>query len=265
MISAIIQARMGSSRLGGKVMMKVLDKPLLQHMIERLKYSQYIEEIIIATTTNERDGEIVNLCEKLNINFFCGSENDVLDRYYNTAKKNNVDIIVRMTSDCPLIDPEISDKVISYYIKNQDRFDYVSNMHPPTYPDGLDTEIFPFDVLEKTWDNAKQPHEREHVSPYIWDNPSTFRIGNVTHEKELHLQERWTLDYEKDYLFLKRVFEELYPTKKIFYMNDVLDLLNRKPEIRKINQDYAGMNWWANEWEKLKTTDTLRSGKKQLR
>lgn len=256
---------MASSRLGEKVIMDILGKPLLQHMIERLQHSKYLEDIIIATTTSEKDDRIVDLCEKIGVKTFRGCEDDVLDRYYNATKQYGVNIIVRMTSDCPLIDPKITDRVIKYYLDNRDKFDFVSNMHPPTFPDGLDVEVIPFKTLEKAWKEAKKPHEREHVSPYIWDNPEIFRIGNVAHTEELHLKERWTLDYKEDYLFIKRVFEELYPLKKIFYMEDILELLNKKSEIRRINQKYAGMNWWANEWDKLKTKDTLRAGKKQLR
>lgn len=265
MIAAIVQARMGSTRLGGKVMMEVLGKPLLQHMIERLHHSQYLEDIIIATTIDKKDDNIMALCEKIGVKTFRGSEEDVLDRYYNATKQYNVDIIVRMTSDCPLIDPKVVDRVIKYYFDNKDEFDFVSNMHPPTFPDGLDVEVIPFKTLKKAWQEAKKSYEREHVSPYIWDNPKMFKIGNVAYTDELHLKERWTLDYEEDYFFIKRVFEELYSKRNIFYMEDILELLNRKPEIRKINQKYAGMNWWANQWGNLKTKDTLRTEKKQVR
>jgi spore coat polysaccharide biosynthesis protein SpsF len=265
MIKAIIQARMGSSRFTGKVLKEVVGKPLLQLMIERVQSSKLIEEIIIATTGEESDNPISDLASKLDVSLFRGSMNDVLDRYYKAARQYNAKVIVRLTADCPLVDPEVSDRVIQYYLDNQDRFDYVSNMHPPTFPDGLDTEVIPFEVLERAWEKAKKTYEREHVTPYIWDNPEIFRIGNVENDEELHLKERWTVDYEEDYIFIKQVYEHLYCSGKIFHMKDVLELQDRKPEIREINRKYNGMNWWANEWDNLKTKSTLRALKKQKR
>jgi len=263
LIKAVIQARMGSSRLRAKVLKEVAGKPLLQLMLERVQCCRLIEGIIIATTVREINDPIVDLTSKLNVEVFRGNEDDVLDRYYKAAKQFNIKTIVRLTSDCPLIDPQVTDRVVQYYLDNQDRFDYVSNMHPPTFPDGLDTEVIPFDILERAWKEAKKPHEREHVTPYIWDNPEVFRIGNVENNEELHLKERWTVDYEEDYLFVKQVYEHLYNAGRVFYMKDILELLDRQPEIRKINQKYMGMNWWANEWNNLKTKNTLRALKKQ--
>lgn len=237
MIAAIIQARMSSTRFPEKVLKPVVGKPLLAHIIERLKNSKYLEQIIVATTLNERDKSIVEFCKKNNIDFFVGSEEDVLDRYYQTAKKFKIGVIVRVTSDDPLIDPAIVDKVIHHYMKN--KLDFVSNNLKRTYPLGLDLEVFSFKTLEKAWLDAKTAFEREHVTPYIGKNPQSFRIANVENEVDLSGL-RWTVDYEEDYKFVKAVYENLYEKKRIFLMNDVLKLLVEKPEIAEINKGISG-------------------------
>jgi len=262
-IKTIIQARLGSTRFKGKILKEVLGKPLLQHMIERLQHSQYASDIIIATTIEKRDNPIENLSSSLKIPCFAGSENDVLDRYYKAAKKYETDVVVRLTSDCPLIDPEITDRVIQFYLDNKEKYDFVSNMHPPTFPDGLDTEVIPFYALEKSWNEAHKIYEREHVSPYIWDNPHIFRLGNVFNNQELHLKQRWTIDYEEDFQFIKAIYENLYQEGEIFYMKDILKLLSEKKEIHNLNKKYLGDNWWKKHWSELKTTHNLRTrGKK---
>jgi len=265
MIVAIVQARMDSARLPGKVLKPVLGKPLLWHLVNRLRHSKLIDKIVIATTIEPEDAPILELASEMDIDTFRGGTEDVLDRYYQAARYYEADAIVRITADCPLIDPQVTDKVIRCYLDNRGRFDYVSNMHPPTFPDGLDTEVIPFDTLERGWKEAKKPYEREHVTPYIWDNPEKFRIGNVQNDEELHLKERWTIDYEEDYLFIKQVYEHLYSNRRMFYIKDILGLLDREPEIRKINQQYLGMNWFADEWDNLKTKATLRTMQKQKR
>jgi len=257
LIKTIIQARTGSTRLKAKVLRPVLGKPLLQHMIERLSYSKYANDIVIATTKNKADDAIVKLSKDLRLPVYRGDEHDVLDRYYRAAKKYKADIIVRLTSDCPLIDPRVTDRVIKYYLENVDKYDFVSNMHPPTFPDGLDTEVFPFSTLEKAWRESKKLYEREHVTPYIWDNPDIFRIGNVYNDKNLYYVERWTLDYEEDYLFIKEIFEHLYSKDKVFYMEDIHRLLSEKPELININKKYIGTSWWLNNLESLKTKEQI--------
>ena len=235
MLGAIIQARMGSTRLPGKIMMEVLGKPILWHVVNRLKHSKRIEKIIIATTENVLDRKIVEFSDKNRIDFFCGSEEDVLDRYYHASIKFNLKHIVRITSDCPMIDPRITDKVIEKYMNKLGEVDYASNMQPPTYPDGLDTEVFSFAVLETAWKEAKKKYQREHVTPFIWEQPDKFKLINVENNEDLSFM-RWTVDEENDFIFVEKVFCELYPKKEIFLMNDVTDLLKRKPELTKINK-----------------------------
>jgi len=248
-----IQARMSSTRLPGKVMKKVLGKELLLHMVNRVKRAKTVDEIVVITSTNNRDNQIVDLCVQNNIKYYRGKEENLLDRHYQAAKIYNADFVVKIPSDCPLTDPNIIDQVISFWLENQDKYDYVSNYHPPTFPDGLDVEGCPFSVLEIAWREAKKPYEREHTMPFIWDNPQRFRVGNITNPLgNMFLTHRWTIDYQEDFLFLKRVFEE-FENKPNFQMEDILTLLKEKPEIAKINQKYLGVNWYKNVEGKLKT------------
>ena len=233
-VVAIIQARMGSTRLPGKVLMKILDKPLLWHVINRVSFSKYISEIVIATSTNPKDDEIEKFANENNFKLFRGSENDCLDRYYQAARKYKADIIVRITADCPLICPEIIDKVISEFLKG--KYDYVTNTLLYTYPDGCDVEVFSFKVLEKAWKEAKDPLEREHVTPYI-RNSEKFRIKNVFNESPVNPDEyKWTVDRVEDLEFVKKVYEYLYKDGKVFSYKEIMDLLAKHPEIKKINQ-----------------------------
>lgn len=236
MITAIIQARMGSTRFPEKVLNNILGKPMLWHLINRLKKSTLIERIIVATSTKEIDQAILKVAEQSGVEFFAGSEDDVLDRYYQAAKFFNADPIVRITADCPLIDPKVSDDVIQHYIENKERIDYVCNAAPPTYPDGLDTEIFSFAALEKTWKEAKKKSEREHLAMYMHKNKQLFRIENITNNEDLSYM-RWTVDEEKDFLFVTEIYKGLYKgDNKIFYMDDIVDFLKVNPELMQINQ-----------------------------
>jgi glutamate-1-semialdehyde 2,1-aminomutase/spore coat polysaccharide biosynthesis protein SpsF len=231
-VTAIIQARMGSTRLPNKAMLKLAGQSVLWHVINRVKKSKLIDDIIVATTTNKNDNAIAEFAKSENINLFRGSESDVLDRYYQSAKKYDAEIIARITADCPLIDPRVIDKVISFFLKGN--FDYASNTVSPTYPDGLDAEVFTFDALKRAWGEAKTTVEREHVTSYLWNNPDKFRISNVTSAVDLSAM-RWTLDEPRDWLFVKKIYSHLYNVKGIFYMKDILDLLRRKPSLQKIN------------------------------
>ncbi len=246
---------MGSSRLPNKVLMPLAGKPLLLRMYERVAASKYSGEIIIATTAVKSDDEIEKLCKENNIKFFRGNQTDLLDRHYQSAKIFNADAVVKIPSDCPLIDPKIISKVIKYYLDNSEKFDYVSNLHPATYPDGNDVEIMSMEVLEKAWKEAERPFEREHTTPYFWENPDIFKIGNVEWETGLDysMTYRFTIDYLEDYSFIKKVYDELYEQNNIFGLTDILDLLKRKPEIKNLNEKYNGVNWYRNHLNELKT------------
>lgn len=254
-IVTVIQARTGSSRLPNKILLPLANKPLLYRMFERVAASKMCGTIVIATTTDKSDDVVENLCNKFNMICYRGHPTDLLDRHYQAALKYNADAVVKIPSDCPLIDKGVIDKVLNYYMENLNYFDYVSNLHPPTYPDGNDVEIMSFKALSDAWENANRELEREHTTPYFWENPDKFRIGNVIWETGLNysMSHRFTIDYEKDYNFIKQVYDELYSVNPIFTLNDILDLLDRKPEIKKINEEYCGVNWYRNHLDELKT------------
>ena len=254
-VTTVIQARMGSSRLPGKIMLPLAGKPLLIRMVERVKVSKYCGRVVVATTYLNVDDPIVDLCKKNSISFYRGHPDDLLDRHLNVGKKYNSHAIVKIPSDCPLIDPNVIDKVIKYYLDNSTSFDYVSNLHPPTYPDGNDVEIFSLESLEKAWEEAEKDLEREHTTPYFWENPDKFKIGNVIWDTgfDYSMSHRWTIDYVEDYKFVESIYNELYDKNHIFSLNDILSLLKEKPELSQINAKFLGVNWYRHHLNELKT------------
>ena len=234
MIMAISQARIGSTRLPKKVLKKIEGKTILEHMINRVKAAKNLDDIVVATTVKKEDLQIVKLCAKLGISVFCGSEDDVLDRYYQAARLFKAEHIVRITSDCPLIDPKIIDDVIDLYFK--ENTDYATNTMPETFPDGEDVEVFSFNALKIAWENAKLSSEREHITPYIRSNPDIFKIANLKYEYNLN-DKRWTLDEPKDFEFIKIIYKNLYSEDSLFGMKKILDFLKKYPEIEKINKN----------------------------
>lgn len=233
-VAAIIQARMGSTRLPGKVLKKVLGKTLLEYQIERVKRAKTIDEIIIATTTKESDDPIVQLCQQLSIPYYRGSEADVLSRYYETATKFGVDVVVRLTSDCPIVDPNVIDKVVEHYLENKDRYDYVSNTLARTYPRGMDTEVMSYEVLKRAHEEAKELVYREHVTAYIYHHPDQFRLCNVSNGED-ESRHRWTVDTEEDFELIEKIISKIYPEKTHFNMDDVLKLIDENPTWIDIN------------------------------
>lgn len=241
-VVCIMQARMGSTRLPGKVLKKVCGKAVLEHDIDRLKRVKNIDKIVIATTTLERDDIIIQEAKRLDITCFRGSEEDVLSRYYYAAKENNGDVVVRITSDCPLIDSEVTEKIIQYYLDNNDKYDYVSNTIDRTYPRGLDTEVFSFKALEKAFIEAESLRDKEHVTPYIWDNPRIFRLAQYKNEID-YSDLRWTLDTVEDFELINRIYSNLYQCKgNNFNIQDILVLYSEYPEFRKINNHVEQKN-----------------------
>jgi spore coat polysaccharide biosynthesis protein SpsF len=223
---------MGASRLPNKVLMKVNgEQTVLEHVIKQLSFCKSISKIIVATTNLKQDDVIEELVKKLEIDVFRGDSSDVLDRYYQCAKKFNLDNIVRITSDCPLIDPEIVDKVIRKY--EIEKFDYVTNTLIRTFPIGLDAEIFSFDVLENTWKNAILPSEREHVTPFIRNKKMDFSVGNIEHEEDLS-KIRVGLDRKEDYELIKIIVNEF--EKRPILLQDIIKLFKNKPELIRINE-----------------------------
>jgi len=231
-VVAIIQARLGSTRLPRKVLYLVLDRPLLWYQIERLRICKRISRIIVATTENPEDEEIGYFCENSNVNCFRGNENDVLDRYYKCAKFFKADPVLRITADCPIIDPVITDKVIEFYIKNPG-YDLVKT--GLSYPEGFDAEVLPFKKLAIAWREAKLKSEREHVTAFLWKNHLRFKIKTLALEKDYSFL-RLAVDEAIDFEVVKGVLEELYPKKGIdFDFGDILALYRKKPDIFKKN------------------------------
>ncbi len=233
MIVAIIQARMGSSRLPGKTMAEVMGRPLLMRVVERVRRAERVDKVVVATTDKSSDDPIAALCEREGIGCFRGSEADVLDRFYQSAKVNGAESVVRITADCPLIDPAVIDRVIARF--QQGDCDYVSNIFRYTYPDGLDTEVFTFAALERAWREAKKNSEREHVTPYL--RTEKFRTTNV--ESETPMPEgkyRWTVDYPADLEFVRKVYEAFAGNDHFGYQ-DIFHLLRGRPELATIQAE----------------------------
>lgn len=234
-VVAIVQARMGSTRLPGKVLLDLAGEPMLARDMNRLSRAGRIDETVVATTVKRADDPIVELCRQRSWLYFRGSEEDVLDRYYRAAKARRAEGVVRITSDCPLIEPEIVDRVVSEFLQRQPMIDYASNTVPErTFPRGLDTEVVRFEALEKAWRQDDNPTWREHVTAYIRHHPRRFRSHGVLNSKDLsHL--RWTVDTPQDLAFVRRIYEHFGHDR--FSWREVLALLERKPEWLAINQE----------------------------
>lgn len=254
-IVIVVQARMTSTRLPGKVLMPIMGKTLLARMIERLQWAKYPTTIVIAATTDAADDVIEAEAKTLNVPCFRGDMNNVLDRHYQVARLYNADIVLKIPSDCPLIDPKAIDRCLDFFFHPGTQYDFVSNLHPATWPDGNDVEIMTMACLEKAWHEASTQMELEHTTPYIWENPDKFTIGNVEWETGLDysMSHRFTIDYREDYDFINRVYKELYPTNPAFSCEDILNLLSQKPDIYHLNAHYAGVNWYRNHLGELKT------------
>lgn len=220
-VNISIEARMTSSRLPGKVLKNVIGKPFLELMIERIKRAKYIDDIIIATTINQTDDPIIELCEKLKVKYYRGSELDVLERVYLAHKEFQSDIVIETTGDCPLIEPKLIDNCILTYL-NQD-FDYVATSEERTYPNGQNIQVFAFKLLEYLNYNALTEYDREHVSPHIYQNPDKFNIKYIDAKKAHFAPDlRLTLDTQEDFAFIKEIYEHFYPSNKDFNLEEIL-------------------------------------------
>lgn len=248
----IIQARLGSTRLPGKTLFKVLDKTILEYVIERTKKAKTVGNVIVATTTKKEDLAIVNSAKKLGVGVYRGSEDDVLDRFYQAARLFNVKHIVRITADCPFIDPDIIDAVVERYFETQ--ADYCANTLEITFPDGEDVEVFGFETLKNAWKNARLLSEREHVTPYIEKRPDKFKHANLKNKANLS-DKRWTLDTKEDFEFIKTVLASLYPVNPDFRMEDILNFLRQKPHLEKINKNITRNNNYYKALEKDRITN----------
>ncbi len=262
-VVTVVQARTGSSRLPKKVLMSVCEEPLLLRMLERVKAAETIGTLVVATSENPEDDVIEEMCRENGYNIFRGHLTDLLDRHYQAGLKYKADAVVKIPSDCPLIDPRVIDKVIKVFLDNYDKYDYVSNLHPASFPDGNDVEIMKFSVLEEAHKEAKRNLEREHTTPFIWERPERFACKNVIFKEDIDFSSshRWTIDYEEDYIFIRSVFEELYHQNKMFSIYDILNLLEEKPYLMDINKKYSGSYWYDNHINELNNIDEYKQKK----
>jgi spore coat polysaccharide biosynthesis protein SpsF len=232
----IIEARMTSTRLPGKILLPILGKPMLELLIERLKRAKFLDQIVVATTSNQSDDVVEKLTQRIGVGCFRGSEEDVLDRVLGAAHANEADVIVEITGDCPLIDPTVLDRVIQAYQKKN--VDYVSNILKRTYPRGLESQVFSTAVLEKVARLTQDPIDHEHVSLYIYEHPEIFSLFNVESDlPEKYWDLRLTVDTQEDFQLIKTIYELLYPQNPAFTLNDIIDLLEKRKDLLEINKN----------------------------
>lgn len=231
-VVAIIQARMSSTRLPGKVLMPLAGRPVLGHVVERIRSCETIADVVVATSIDAMDDAIEAWCQSIDVSCYRGSLNDVLDRYYQASLVRGADAVVRITADCPAIDPTIVDEVVHGFLAGGYEFYGLAG----EFPDGLDCTVFAFSALARAWREAALPSEREHVGPYIEKHPEIFKCGGLKKFSGLS-HYRWTLDEPRDYEFLQRIFTKLYQQDQLFLASDVLVLLENEPELLQINSD----------------------------
>jgi spore coat polysaccharide biosynthesis protein SpsF len=252
----VVQARTGSTRLPGKVKLPLAGKALLERMVERVRAAATPFEIVVATTVEPADDPIVDLAAAAGVRCFRGHPTDLLDRHYHAARVvPGVDTVVKIPSDCPLIDPAVIDRVLGAHFATGTN-DFTSNLHPATYPDGNDVEVMTFAALETAFREATRLLEREHTTPFLWERPERFRIGNVAWETGLDyaMSHRFTIDYPEDYDFIKAVYDALWTAERpIFGLREILQLLDARPDIHAINAKYAGVNWYRHHIGELRT------------
>lgn len=233
-VIVVIQARLGSTRLPGKTLADIAGRPILAHVVERAAAIAGVDQLVVATTVNPQDDRLAEWAAAAGLPCVRGSEDDVLDRFHQALLDYPAAAVVRVTPDCPLLDPEVSGRVVAEWRRHAGEVDYASNVHPPTFPDGLDTEIVSARALSAAWREARLSSDREHVTPFVWRQPKRFPAVNVTSPRDLSAH-RWTVDTAADLDFVRAVHQRLGPRARRAGMRDVLDVLARHPEIRKLN------------------------------
>jgi spore coat polysaccharide biosynthesis protein SpsF len=254
-IAVVVQARMGSTRLPGKALAPLAGAPLLERMLERIAAAATPFDVVVATTTDLADGDIRERCRWLGVRCISGHPTDLLDRHLQAARETNADVVVKIPSDCPLIDPAAIDAVLTAFLAEPE-YEYVSNLHPATWPDGNDVEVVPRAVLERAAREARRPHEREHTTPYVWDQPRRFRVANVEWNTgaDLSMSHRFTVDYADDLAFVQEVYDALWRTDRpVFSLPEILAFLDRRPDVFALNAHLAGVNWYRHHLADLRT------------
>ncbi len=252
-VVVVVQARMGSTRLPGKVLLPVAGRPMLQRMLERLCAARRVDRIVVATTAQPEDDVLVDLCRAAGWDFVRGSRDDLLDRHLLAAEAFRADVVVKVPSDCPLVCPRVVDRVLERFLSAD--LDYASNLHPATYPDGNDVEAMHVDALRRAAREATRRLEREHTTPYLWEHPELFRLQNVAWESGLDcsLTHRWTVDYPEDYELVRAIYDELWTERGPFDLDAILALLERRPELAETNRAFCGVNWYRHHLHELTT------------
>ena len=248
---------MGSTRLPGKVLLPLHGRPLLERMLTRVQQAASLDEVVVATTRMAIDASIVNLAEALGVRCVIGHPDDLIDRHLQAARETGADAVVKIPSDCPLIDPAVIDQTVGFFRAQHPRYAFVSNLHPATWPDGNDVEVMRRDALETAWREAKRPYEREHTTPFIWDQPERFPIGNVVWSggRDLSASHRIVLDYAEDYAVISALYEALAQVddKPAFGVDAIVDYLDTHPELKAVNAMHAGKSWLQAHVRDLRT------------
>lgn len=263
MIALVVQARTGSTRCPGKVLADVAGRPMLARMLERLALVRVPHRLVLATTTDVADDPIAELGASAGVEVYRGHPTDLLDRHLGAAKSLGVAVsaVAKVPSDCPLVDPRVIDLVFARYLEaraNGRPVDYAGNLHPASWPDGNDVEVVSLEALELAHREARKAHEREHTTPFFWDQPDRFDCLQVVWSSghDLSMSHRFTVDYPEDVAFVRAVYEALVPEKGIgFSVDDVLALLDERPDIFALNTAYAGVNWYRDHLAELRTVD----------
>lgn len=259
---AIVQARLGSTRLPGKVMREIVGYPMLWHIVQRLRTINGISDVVIATSDTAKDEPIRSYCASNSIHCFAGSENDVLDRFFQAAQKFRGDPLIRITADCPFADPEVIEELLKLYQTGE--YDHVGVatgagaifLDGGRYPDGLDAECFSFAALERAWREADAPSDREHVTPYIWRVPGRFRLG-ILKSKRDYSALRWTVDNEADFQLVSNIYNALFDKNRPFLMHDVLNYLEQNPHLAGSNSQFIGTEAYKEVWNPNNTQQAL--------
>jgi spore coat polysaccharide biosynthesis protein SpsF len=252
----VIQARMGSTRLPGKVLLPLAGRPLLERMLERVRAAKHRFELCVATTTSAEDAPIVELCARLGVHVYRGHPSDLIERHLGAARELGADVVVKIPSDCPLIDPGVIDRVLgAFSAATPGSLDFVTNLQPPSWPDGNDVEVMTREALEIAQREATRTLEREHTTPFIWEHPERFRILNVRWETGLDYSHshRFTIDYPEDYALISAVYDALHRPGTVFTLESILELCEQRPELLNHNAQFAGSSWHAKHAGELRT------------
>jgi len=259
----ILQVRMGSARLWGKALLAISGRPVISYNLERLRRAQTLTGLVVATSTSPADDVVEAWAASEGVTVFRGHPDDVLDRIYHCARHLRLSEFAKFTADNPLIDPAVVDQVVGSFLAHPGEYDYVSNNHPATWQDGQEVEVISFSALSTAWQEASRPFQREHVTPFIWDQPHRFRLANVARRTDdWYRQYRWTLDYPEDFHFVRRVYEELYPASPTFDTIELMCFLDARPDITALNAARRGEVWYAANSSELQTYGTIDKGEK---